>query len=1191
MPWMVVIQVAIIALSYLAQYLLRPKPPTPAFKAMTSAWGDTWPIVYNNFRIPGKVIQAGDVTRHDGKKKGGPPSFSQTFAIGFCEGVKQFGRIWADNNVIYDPREIVDPPVWKPNTVYGAGDIVLAAANDRWQFTASVNGTSGGTTPTWDKENNAVTRDGSEAWIASRYKRRRFIGKAYNYTVRLYTGSEDQLPDAALEEIVGTGRQPAYRGLAYAVFENFSEQRYGNRIPNIEAEFLAEAINPGPKTREVQLTYFGNRSYNAPGNTLDFYFGTALTQVDGFTGDIIRTVTIPSQVTTQNVIYGWDKTYAYSARIKSGAGFGVFFYRVRVSDFSWVDTISFVLPYDYGADGNLAPNMAISKTGRYVAALGVDFTGVVDLTLFIHDYQTNTSVQIPHLSAETKSNNIAFDDNDTIWILKTPNFLPYTMLNYSTAGVLLASYSFSPANPGSYMTGIRLMISVPDQNKIFMPGYAISAADNLAGKSDTYIWDAVTHSISSEWGRNEPFVDDGRIEDDLPFSIYLPTTWSDLGKFCFTGYNPTSAAGEIAVVDINTKTTTLYPLTQWASVIPGLDGTWEYPDATTANPTIYDQNTNSFVSASFTPNFDESYVVLGATGGGALTLADICADVSGRVGLTDDDHDYSGLSTVIPKGAAILQRDSARSFIESLQLAFFFDLVDIGVKLIGNLRSQSANIVTIPEADLAANEDPSQIVDKITTQRGMDLEIPQDLSVNYYDFDHDYQAGSQQAKRSRTTQSSTGRNTLQFPVVMKPGEAADAAARALHLLWMERDQKKLNLPLEYIKITATDIVTAIRATRNHILRVAKATLDPAKLIIAIEGVSEDTGVYSISAAPPLSDLVGGSFQGQTITPVLAPILVLLDTATLRQPDLTAPGVYLAGCRSDPDAQWTGETVVESQDDSVFDKVLDIDIESTIGIAQSILGDCPRWTVWDNTNFLLVKMKHGALGNASKSDVVNNFTNTFWMSSGEIFQAAMATLIATDPTGDTYRLSVLLRGRFGTEAFVGMAVGGETVVFLDESTMQNATYAASEIGATRYWKGTNDSADGSDSGVIITTSPTRRLLPFAPYFLRGTRDMSGNLTITGLRRMRWRGSPLWRPAETDTPVTMQIDIKNGVTVVRTLTATLSGAGSGITNASAFTAYYAAADQVTDFGSTQASLSIIAYELNATIGRGYGGKGTV
>lgn len=57
---------------------------------------------------------------------------------------------------------------------------------------------------------------------------------------RLYLGGEDQPPDPLIASIEGTGETPAFRGLAYAVFEDFQLADYGNRIPSLTFEVEAE---------------------------------------------------------------------------------------------------------------------------------------------------------------------------------------------------------------------------------------------------------------------------------------------------------------------------------------------------------------------------------------------------------------------------------------------------------------------------------------------------------------------------------------------------------------------------------------------------------------------------------------------------------------------------------------------------------------------------------------------------------------------------------------------------------------------------------------------------------------------------------------------------------------------------------------------------------------------------------------
>ncbi|MEM7505526.1 MAG: glycoside hydrolase/phage tail family protein [Pseudomonadota bacterium] len=55
-------------------------------------------------------------------------------------------------------------------------------------------------------------------------------------TFRLYRGDEDQLPDPKISAVEGDGTAPAYRGLAYIVFEDLPVERFGNRIPQLNFE-------------------------------------------------------------------------------------------------------------------------------------------------------------------------------------------------------------------------------------------------------------------------------------------------------------------------------------------------------------------------------------------------------------------------------------------------------------------------------------------------------------------------------------------------------------------------------------------------------------------------------------------------------------------------------------------------------------------------------------------------------------------------------------------------------------------------------------------------------------------------------------------------------------------------------------------------------------------------------------------
>lgn len=63
---------------------------------------------------------------------------------------------------------------------------------------------------------------------------------------RLHVGSETQEPDPLIETIEGAENAPAYRGLAYVVFEDLPLERFGHAIPQLSFEI----IRPAPPASE-----------------------------------------------------------------------------------------------------------------------------------------------------------------------------------------------------------------------------------------------------------------------------------------------------------------------------------------------------------------------------------------------------------------------------------------------------------------------------------------------------------------------------------------------------------------------------------------------------------------------------------------------------------------------------------------------------------------------------------------------------------------------------------------------------------------------------------------------------------------------------------------------------------------------------------------------------------------------------
>ncbi|MBB5518098.1 baseplate multidomain protein megatron [Amphiplicatus metriothermophilus] len=74
------------------------------------------------------------------------------------------------------------------------------------------------------------------------------------HNVRVYRGTEDQLPDALIEAVEGADGAPAFRGLAYVVFEDLPLKAFGNRIPQLSFEVEKALAPQDPDALENAVT-------------------------------------------------------------------------------------------------------------------------------------------------------------------------------------------------------------------------------------------------------------------------------------------------------------------------------------------------------------------------------------------------------------------------------------------------------------------------------------------------------------------------------------------------------------------------------------------------------------------------------------------------------------------------------------------------------------------------------------------------------------------------------------------------------------------------------------------------------------------------------------------------------------------------------------------------------------------------
>ena len=84
-------------------------------------------------------------------------------------------------------------------------------------------------------------------------------------TMRFYPGTEAQSADPLIVATEGLAHAPAYRGIAYVVFEDLALADYGNRIPNLTFEIIADS--EAPDAADIAADLFGTVGLPAPATT------------------------------------------------------------------------------------------------------------------------------------------------------------------------------------------------------------------------------------------------------------------------------------------------------------------------------------------------------------------------------------------------------------------------------------------------------------------------------------------------------------------------------------------------------------------------------------------------------------------------------------------------------------------------------------------------------------------------------------------------------------------------------------------------------------------------------------------------------------------------------------------------------------------------------------------------------------
>lgn len=555
-----------------------------------------------------------------------------------------------------------------------------------------------------------------------------------------------------------------------------------------------------------------------------------------------------------------------------------------------------------------------------------------------------------------------------------------------------------------------------------------------------------------------------------------------------------------------------------------------------------------------------------------VSIASIVRRICALCTLTEELIDVSELEDRFVTGYQIGRVTDGRSAIEPTRSVGFFDAVESGGILKFPVRGK-ALVRQLEEADIGAHEFGGDAPPLITTRKQQEVELPRKLFVQYRDPARDYEIG-EQASPTRLITDAVNDVYVDVAVAID----ATTALRCAEVLWADqwaaRWRHDIACDQAQIELEPTDCITVPVDGRYERMRIVSLD-DSAVILRQMTLVRDDDGAYvsTVVADAPTR-------PPQSIVILSPSELFLLDIPALRTEDNDI-GVYAVVEAASEESSWSGAVIFQSLNGgSSFDEMGSVLNQATQGTldAPFAAGDT---TVWDDATEVLVTLTVGALESRPDADVFNGANTIAIGANGrwEILQFGNA-----EQAGPTqWTLTHLLRGRRGTEHLMATQEAGDRWILVSGAGVIRIPLANSNLGTAVVYRAVSIGAPFTSGTDETFTSAGVARLPFSPVMIEGQRDTSENLELTWIRRDRL-GAELPDGDEiamSDPPESYEIDIlgDSPPVVIRTL----SSSTTSVT--------YTAADQTTDFGAPQDSITVAIYQISSVVGRGTPGTATV
>lgn len=589
-------------------------------------------------------------------------------------------------------------------------------------------------------------------------------------------------------------------------------------------------------------------------------------------------------------------------------------------------------------------------------------------------------------------------------------------------------------------------------------------------------------------------------------------------------------------------------------------------------------------------------------------------------------YDVSAISSpeFACKGFFLNSIEAAKNAIQTLQKAYFFEMVERnGVKTYVPLDALR-DVITISPGDLAAHSGSN-------AQKPFDYEVieadptslPSEVIVSYIDPDLNYDTNEQRSHGQYLSDRNPNPLTISLPIVMSADQAAQVADRTFFLAFNLAKTYKFQLPPAYLDLEIGDLISGLFDGAGLIQ--VKQNRIGANLILDIEGhpydlsfwqykrslksgaITTSVANYNVDipvtgAVTAVSRIEDGYIYEQDIDYVVnadgsvtilsgggIPAGTSLAIATVSFPFQSEPGqgqiipysdtellvldiplvdyadedytLYLAAAGT---GRWNGCSIFISTDNLRYFLLTTITTPSIFGTCTSNLDES------DPANRTIeVYTKDNELESISAEDAKLGLNMALFGDQIRFFRDAELSGI------ETYQLGRLTSAARGTKT-QDIPVSGDRFVLLkgDNANLTKIKYQVEDIGQTRYFKAVSSGQTLDEVAPVVITLEGNSVRPYPPgIFEQLFRDPAGNILIKWSRQDR-RGLGYFADYTTIPEESYELNILNSSgAMVRTFT-----------QIKAYEFTYSAADQIIDFGNTQTTLTIQLAEVSADYGRG-------